>query len=150
MIVADSLLPTPTALVRVRARRHLVESVQDGVVTLFCIDDDAMGQRTEVLWSLESDAEVLAQAGWGELGKHGFDAPDRFTAYLQILRWNTLTSTDPNRFTAPFRAGIEVMPYQLEPLRKALAMPRVNLLIADDVGLGKTIEAGLIVRELLL
>ena len=40
--------------------------------------------------------------------------------------------------------------YQLLPLRKALRLPRVNLLIADDVGLGKTVEAGLITRELLL
>ncbi len=39
---------------------------------------------------------------------------------------------------------------QLLPLAKALDLPRVNLLIADDVGLGKTVEAGLIVRELLL
>ena len=38
----------------------------------------------------------------------------------------------------------------MEPLRKALRLPRVNLFIADDTGLGKTIEAGLIVRELLL
>lgn len=142
--------PGPGALVRVRARRHLVESEQDGIVTLFCIDDDALGRRTEVLWELEADAEVLDQAGWGELGKHGFDAPERFAAYIQVLRWNTVTATDPNLFTAPFRAGIEVLPYQLEPLRKALSLPRVNLLIADDVGLGKTIEAGLIVRELLL
>ena len=38
----------------------------------------------------------------------------------------------------------------MEPLRKALKLPRVNLFIADDTGLGKTIEAGLIARELLL
>ncbi|MCY3730445.1 MAG: SNF2-related protein, partial [Rhodospirillaceae bacterium] len=38
----------------------------------------------------------------------------------------------------------------MEPLRKALRLPRVNLFIADDTGLGKTIEAALIARELLL
>jgi SNF2 family DNA or RNA helicase len=38
----------------------------------------------------------------------------------------------------------------VEPLRKALRLPRVNLFIADDTGLSKTIEAGLIARELLL
>jgi SNF2 family DNA or RNA helicase len=51
---------------------------------------------------------------------------------------------------APFRAGIRIEDYQLEPLRKALRLPRVNLFIAADIGLGKTIEAGLIARELLL
>lgn len=61
-----------------------------------------------------------------------------------------MTATDPNLFQAPFRAGIKIDAYQMEPLRKALRLPRVNLFIADDTGLGKTIEAGLIARELLL
>jgi len=45
---------------------------------------------------------------------------------------------------------VQVEDFQLVPLLKALQMPRVNLLIADDVGLGKTVEAGLILSELLL
>ena len=61
-----------------------------------------------------------------------------------------MTATDPNLFQSPFRAGIKIDAYQMEPLRKALRLPRVNLFIADDTGLGKTIEAGLVARELLL
>jgi superfamily II DNA or RNA helicase len=53
----------------------------------------------------------------------------------------------------PFRslAGIAVTPrpYQLVPLLMALRMRTVRLLIADDVGIGKTIESGLIAAELL-
>ena len=53
----------------------------------------------------------------------------------------------------PFRSfghiAVEPRAYQLVPLLMALKMETVRLLIADDVGIGKTIEAGLIVRELL-
>ena len=82
--------------------------------------------------------------------REGFDDPRYFAAFLNTLRWSSVTATDPNLFQAPFRAGIKIDAYQMEPLRKALRLPRVNLFIADDTGLGKTIEAGLIARELLL
>jgi hypothetical protein len=49
-----------------------------------------------------------------------FDLPRHFAAYYRTLRWNTVTSTDPKLFQAPYRAGIRIDAYQLEPLRKAL------------------------------
>jgi len=53
----------------------------------------------------------------------------------------------------PFRSfghiAVEPRPYQLVPLLMALRQDPVRLLIADDVGIGKTVEAGLIARELL-
>jgi superfamily II DNA or RNA helicase len=53
----------------------------------------------------------------------------------------------------PFRSfgrlAVEPRPYQLVPLLMALKLDPVRLLIADDVGIGKTVEAGLIARELL-
>ena len=117
---------------------------------LSCLDDDAQGQPLAVLWEHELDARILEDDGWRAVAGKGFDEPALFAAYLHTLSWNCVTATDPNLFQAPFRAGIRIDAYQLEPLWKALRLPRVNLFIADDVGLGKTIEAGLIARELLL
>ena len=123
---------------------------QSPVVSLACADDDAQGQSLEVFWDYELDRRILQEEGWRDLAVKGFDAPRQFAAFLHTLRWNCVTATDPNLFQAPFRAGIKIDAYQMEPLRKALRLPRVNLFIADDTGLGKTIEAGLIARELLL
>ena len=152
-------LPPPKIgeLVRVRSRNWLVEDVmppkaagQTSVVRLSCADDDAQGQSLDVFWDYELDRLPLKEEDWADLAAKGFDQPRQFAAFLHTLRWNCVTATDPNLFQAPFRAGIKIDAYQMEPLRKALRLPRVNLFIADDTGLGKTIEAGLIARELLL
>lgn len=143
-------------LVLVRSRRWLVDEVvirtpgQTPLVRLACADDDAQGQNLDVLWDYEVDPMILEEEGWKNLARRGFDEPRFFAAFLHTLRWNCVTATDPGLLQSPFRAGIKIDAYQMEPLRKALRLPRVNIFIADDTGLGKTIEAGLITRELLL
>ena len=59
-------------------------------------------------------------------------------------------SADVRNIQSPFRSGIDIEDYQLDPVVRAIQMPRVNLLIADDVGLGKTIEAGMVALELII
>ena len=138
--------------VRVRTQRWLVEderSAGEGLTALrlACVDDDAQGEVVEVLWDAELDGSVLKDEGWASVAKFGTDDPSVFSAYLRALRWNTATAADRDLFQAPFRAGIHQDAYQLLPLRKALRLPRVNLLIADDVGAGKTVEAGLVLAK---
>ncbi len=63
------------------------------------------------------------------------------------VRLGFRSSAGPFRSFA--RIAVEPRPYQLVPLLMALKLDPVRVLIADDVGIGKTIEAGLIARELL-
>ncbi len=159
-------LPRPGDVVRVRHREYLVEAVVPPAVAagaaaassavsahrvrMVGLDDDAQGRALEVLWELELGARVVDPERQG-LGVPGaLDPPRRFGAYLSTLRWHGVTATDARLLQAPFRAGIRIKTHQLVPLERALELPRANLFIADDVGLGKTIEAGLILQELRL
>jgi Helicase conserved C-terminal domain/SNF2-related domain len=156
----EAIIPSVGQVVRLRSRSWLVEGVDadaDGkghIVTLSCIDDDAQRQQLQVVWEVELNPQIVGEEAWETIGNKdkepSFDAVRDFAAYFRTLRWNCVTSTNPRTFQSPFRAGIKLDPYQLVPLAKALQLPRVNLFIADDVGLGKTIEAGLVASELLL
>jgi len=161
-------LPRLGELVRARQRQYLVSEVvppasrdphpKTGLrpatlVKLVCLDDDAQGRELDVFWELEVGAERIDPTRQGLAGVQGFDPAARFGAFYHALQWNcvtTATSPEDERVQAPFRAGIAIMQHQLVPLQKVLALPRANLFVADDVGLGKTIEAGLILQELLL
>src|ERR1051326_493373 len=143
------------AVVEVRGRPWLVEAIDDSqpdltTLRLSCIADDAQGEQIEVLWDAEIAPKILDDDSWTRIGRGAPDSPEVLAAHLRTVRWRSASAADRDLLQAPFRAGIRLDAYQLLPLRKALRLPRVNLLIADDVGLGKTIEAALVARELLL
>ena len=160
-------LPEPGQVVQVRGAVWAVTEVEaqgllrspadDGqarlehVVALQSLDEDRMGEELRVVWELEVGNSVVPDRGLPDtISAEALDNPDTLGAFVDAVRWGAVTSADPRAFQSPFRSGATLEPYQLEPLRRALAAPRTNLLLADDVGLGKTIEAGLVIEELLL
>lgn len=160
-------LPEPGQVVEVRGSTWAVANVQaqglprspadesvaqlSHVVDLQSLDEDRLGEQLSVVWELEVGHTVTPAQGLPEtIYAEQFDDPTTLAGFVDAMRWGAVTSADPNRYQAPFWSGANVEAYQLEPLRRALGAPRTNLLLADDVGLGKTIEAGLVIQELLL
>jgi superfamily II DNA or RNA helicase len=61
-----------------------------------------------------------------------------------------LDALEDNLLLAPIQSSVVPLPHQLYALNRAISHDRIRYLLADEVGLGKTIEAGLILRELKL
>jgi ERCC4-related helicase len=158
-------IPEPGQLVDVRQRRYVVVEVVQGlpvqplkdlaqshhgqhVITLSSVEDDALGEELQVIWEIEPGATLIEKTALPQ--PVGFDSPQRLATFLNAVRWGAASSADVKALQSPFRSGIEIEDYQLDPVARAIQMPRVNLLIADDVGLGKTIEAGLVAQELII
>lgn len=71
----------------------------------------------------------------------------RTLLYLES-QWRQQIPTDANLHIG-HQAAMDLMPYQLDPAKLALQRPRQRILIADTVGLGKTLEAGILMSELI-
>jgi superfamily II DNA or RNA helicase/anti-sigma28 factor (negative regulator of flagellin synthesis) len=161
--------PAPEAgqLVVVRRRPALVVSAspapsKEGPRTLVHVeylDGYAHPSSDKVVWEIEVGAAPLKNAGWPKVESTHREpmAPKAYDAYLDAVRWTSLQSIQDLLQTgqglplvSPWSAALQVEDYQLTPLLRAMAMPRVSLLLADDVGLGKTIQAGLVATELIV
>ncbi len=163
--ITQTVNPVAGMLAIVRKRRGIISEVREfdgdeGRHHLVRIEykDDARPSTEELLWELEPAKRLLEPSALPQFGDPTMPEED-FDALVRAARWTAITPyLDPDDqgpldrlpVCSPFHGSIQVEDYQLVPLLKALRMPRVNLLIADDVGLGKTIEAGLILSELLI
>ena len=161
--VTPPAIPRAGLLAHVRNRHGVIVAVtpfdgENGRLHLVDVEyKDARQPATErLLWELEAVREVVEPTAVPDATRGPMPVAD-FDALLRAARWSALSpyltpdgASATDAIASPFHGAVQVENYQLHPLLQALRMPRMNMLIADDVGLGKTIEAGLILTELLL
>ena len=125
-----------------------VDNSSDGYQQLTCDGVSALvrGQEGVFLTSLDHDIEILDPART-KLVRDTSPAFARSRLFIESHLRQAVPSDD--RIHVGHKAAMEYVPYQLDPARQALRQARQRILIADAVGLGKTLEAGVLVSELI-
>ncbi|KXV12187.1 helicase [Caballeronia megalochromosomata] len=146
------MLPiAPGARAVIRDEEWLIRRVDpttDGGCLLTCdgITDLVRGQSTLFLTSLEDTIEVLDPAKT-ELVPDTSPTYNATVLYLESQRRRSVANDAGIHLG--HRGVMNLVPYQLDPALQALSQPRSRILIADAVGLGKTLEAGILASELI-
>ena len=129
-------------------RVNRVDQSSDGGYLLHCTGQSELvrGRNSQFLTALEPNIRILdpAQTTLVDDLSSGYSA-------TQLYLENALRQTPPadQRIALGHEAAMDLLPFQLDPVRQALGQPRQRILIADSVGLGKTLEAGILVSELI-
>lgn len=139
----EAALSKPGTLVRSRGREWVV--LPESTAELLLVRP--VGGMDEEITGILPAVEPVESASFSlpslnDLGDFGSGRLLR-----EAARLSTRAAAGPFRSFA--RIAVEPRPYQLVPLMMALRLDPVRLLIADDVGIGKTVEAALVFRELL-
>ena len=107
------------------------------------------GETTCRVWLPGRDSVAYIPAsGLKSLDTAGIGSPDDI-AYI-VAAGRVADALTQDVLLAPIESAVIPLPHQIRALSRAVANDRVRYLLADEVGLGKTIEAGLIMRELKL
>ena len=139
------MLPyAPGSRAEIRDEEWLIRRVDpsaDGGWLLTCegISDLVRGQSSLFLTELEDSIEVLDPAKT-QLVPDTSPTYNATMLYLESQRRRSVPNDD--RIHLGHRAVMNLVPYQLDPALQALRQPRSRILIADAVGLGKTLEDG--------
>ena len=124
-----------------------IETNNLGNKTLYCVGISPLVKDREA--SFLTDLEQIQVVNPAEVKLVADYSPfyKRALLYLES-QWRQQISTDFNLHIG-HRAAMDLMPYQLDPAKLSLQRPRQRILIADTVGLGKTLEAGILMSELI-
>ena len=109
---------------------------------------DVWGEVAYRVWLPAKNAVVRARAQ--DLGALTSVRPTVEQVLHTAAAAKLLDALEDNLLLAPIQSSVVPLPHQLYALNRAMSRDRIRYLLADEVGLGKTIEAGLILRELKL
>lgn len=110
--------------------------------------EEIWGETSYRVWLPRKDAVVRARSD--ELGPLDAVLPTVDQILHTAAAAKLLDALEDNLLLAPIQSSVVPLPHQLYALNRAMSRDRIRYLLADEVGLGKTIEAGLILRELKL
>ena len=105
------------------------------------------GQGTALVWLPERDATVRLSEDALRSFEHPSNAAPERIAYVTAAA-RIADALERDTLVAPLEGTVIPLPHQINVLSRAMSGDRIRYLLADEVGLGKTIEAGLILREL--
>jgi len=147
-----SSAPQPGAVIQLRSAIWKVlgtASLKRGYREIHCrgLTGLVRDKEARFVWDLEKGARVLDPAAVKLVPDTSSGLID---TKLHLAAAFRATPTTTRRPLTLGQAAIDDLTFQHLPVERALAQDRVRLLIADDVGLGKTLEAGLITSELAL
>jgi ATP-dependent helicase HepA len=139
----DALLPVdlspgrPVRIIDTREETTVAARLPDGTLQLA----NGRTASSHALWPLEFEGALLDRLALGDL-----DDLEDFVTRLDLLRLRSLREADG---LGSFLGGrVRLFPHQLHVAERASGRDPVRWLLADEVGLGKTIEAALILNRL--
>lgn len=142
---------TPGMRVIIRQEEWMVRKTERnslGNDALYCVGISPLVKDREQIFL--SDLEKIAIVDPRRVTLVADNSPHFRRSQLYIeSQWRQQVPTD-DKLHIGYRACMDALPFQLEPALMALKKPRQRILIADEVGLGKTLEAGILMSELIV
>lgn len=124
-----------------------IETNSLGNKVLYCIGISPLVKDKEAIFLADLEQIQIVNPAEVKLIPDSSPFYKRTLLYLES-QWRQQIPTDANLHIG-YQAAMDLMPYQLDPAKLSLQRPRQRILIADTVGLGKTLEAGILMSELI-
>ena len=141
----------PGMRVIIRDEEWMVKKIETnslGNKALYCIGISPLVKDKEAIFLTDLEQIQIVDPTEVKLIPDSSPFYKRTLLYLES-QWRQKIPTDANLHIG-HQAAMDLMPYQLDPAKLSLQRPRQRILIADTVGLGKTLEAGILMSELIV